>query len=145
MNVINDRDDAMRTAQSVLQKDRRRIRVLAGITVGLWVAALLVIPAFYFPLAAKVKQHAGQLTHRAADGTPITAQDVANNIAPLAEMAAIVAGVMMGLALLTEVLAAISTVALALTIRRVTLQQVTAGLSEISEQLRLLREARAGG
>ena len=130
-------NESHQTAEQVLQRDRRRIRLLAGISIALWVAALFVIPGLYMPLWAKVREQIGSLNQTPA----LTAKDIADRISPLAEMAMIVGGVMIGLTLLTEVLAAISTVALVLTIRRVTLRQVTAGLAEVSEQLRQLRSS----
>ena len=50
-------------------------------------------------------------------------------------------GAILGLMTLASLLAAISTVWLVLTVRRVTLEQLSAGLALISEQLRRLEQS----
>jgi hypothetical protein len=52
--------------------------------------------------------------------------------------------VMLGMALLTGLLASICTVALSLTIRRVTLRQISENLAQISTQIRELKPPPAG-
>src|SRR5688500_16666212 len=134
-----DADNAAQTADRVVRRERRRIRILAGITIGLWIVAILVIPGLYMPMAAYVRQGWSELINRPADAAPLTAPDAAATVAPMLAVSVKAGGMMVAVALLIEILAAISTVMLALTIRRVTLRQVTDGLADISAQLRQLR------
>lgn len=128
-------DEVRETVDAVMRRDRRRIRILAGITIALWIAAFFVLPALYMPAAAKVKMTLATFMHPAADAPPLSAQELAEKIAPVIGGVMLVGLVIMAAGLLVEVLAAISTVALVLTIRRVTMRQVNTHLAEISEQL----------
>jgi hypothetical protein len=161
-------NEARRTAEAILKRDRRRIRTLAVLTVGLWVIAALLIVTVYLPLGGRMKQYANSVAaenpemleqlrvDRAFDkpAPPVPADQVPATLARVQREhwvltkflfgQWIVGAIIMGLALAAGILASAATVMLALTIRRTTLRQVTASLAEISEQLRLLREQRGG-
>jgi hypothetical protein len=128
--------DAQRVAAAVLRREGRRVRALATLAMGLWVVAVLLIASVFLPAAAKAKHAAEVLTRSPAAGQPITAQEIADTLAPLMVGVLAVAGIMIGMALVTALLASVCTVALALTIRRFTLRQVSASLADISAQLR---------
>jgi hypothetical protein len=150
---------------AVLKRDRRRIRSIAALSIGLWVLAALLIPSVYLPLGAKMKQYA---RHALADNPvaagrmlsdeeierapmPVPPDQVATTLARvqhqhwiLAQLVFhqwIVGAVIMAMALAAGVLASASTVWLALAIRRTTMRQVSASLAEISEQLRQLKSS----
>jgi hypothetical protein len=136
------RADAERVAGEVVRREGRRVRALATLAVSLWVIAFFLIASVFLPAAAKAKKAAQELTQPTAGGQEITARHIVDTLAPLMVGTLAVAGIMMAMALLTAMLASACTVALALTIRRVTLRQVSASLAEISAQL---RQARQGG
>jgi hypothetical protein len=166
MANISNADEAKRTAEAVLKRDRRRIRALATLTIGLWAIAALLIPSVYLPLGAKMKQYARIVlasnptaANRILSDTemerapmPVPPDQLAATLARvqheqwiLAQLVFhqwIIGAIIMSLALAAGILASISTVALAMTIRRTTLRHVSANLAEISEQLRQLK---AGG
>ena len=163
INTSGNADDAKRTAEAVLKRDRRRIRALATLTIGLWVIAALLIPSVYLPLGAKMKQYA----HIVLASNPTAANRILSDtemerspmpvppdqlpatvarmqheqwiLAQLVFHQWIIGAIIMGLALAAGILASVSTVALAMTIRRTTLRHIAANLAEISEQLRQLK------
>ena len=151
-------------AAEIVRRDRRRIRALAALTIGLWLLAGLLIPSVYLPLGGKLREF-GKVMDAANPGardavltdgakwstsrpTP-TAEDIPQRLAQVEQQTWVVSQIVMHewlvgaiiltLALLAAMLASVSTVALSLTIRRSTLRQVSANLAEISEQLRQLR------
>jgi ABC-type phosphate transport system permease subunit len=142
--AVDARTEAERVAAGVVRREGRRVRTLAVAAISLWVVAFFLIAGVFLPAAAKAKQAAQVLTQPSATGQPLTAQQLADTIAPLLVGTLAVAGVMMAMALLTAMLASACTVALALTIRRVTLRQVTESLAEISAQLRQQQSQRQG-
>lgn len=163
MTSSTDQADAQRTTEAVLRRDRRRIRALAILTIGLWVLAALLIPSVYLPLGAKVKQLATLLdavNPGAADVVvsdnaatepvaPVAPEDVPAVLARVQHQTWIVGqivyhqwiigAIILTFALAAGILASVASVALALTIRRVTLRQVASSLAQISEQLRDLQ------
>lgn len=139
-NINDSRDDARRTAESVLKKDRRRIRVLAGLTIGLWILSGLLIPAIYFPLEAHVMPKFEVMEKLAERADPkVDAQFVAAQVASAGKAAVFATVGFLSIFTITSLLAALSTVVLVLTVRRVTLRQVSEQLAEISQQLRRLQ------
>jgi len=155
--------DARIAADRVLSKERKRIRRWAVLSIGLWVLAGLFIPSVYLPIGAKLKQY-GKLIDAANPGAadPIlhdgaiaplmplpTQQEVPDLVARLRHQQWItsqiivhewfVGAIILTMAIGAALLASASTVALAMTIRRVTLRQVSDNLAEISEQLRRLQ------
>jgi hypothetical protein len=141
MSMSNSNDEVRQTVDGVLKRDRRRIRILAGITIALWVGAFLFLPSIYMPAAAKVKKSLADIVHSHSGAAPLTAQELADKLAPIVSGVTLLGLLMTCAVLFIEVLAAISTVALVLTIRRVTLRQVNENLAEISAQLKKLDRA----
>ena len=162
MSNVNDRDEARRTADRVVRRERRRIRSLAVLAVGLWVLAALLIASVYLPMGAKLKQFAKILAADAPAGFHFDPQRIDTTTPPTpaaAELPAVVAqmrhqqwimgqivfhewivgAIILAFALATGVLASVATVVLALTIRRVTLRQVGEQLAQISDQLRQIQ------
>src|SRR5204862_290015 len=68
-----------------MARDRRKIRTLAVLTVGLWLITALLIPGVYLPLGGKMKQNVERLRAPEHGGTPLTVQQVADSVAELAE------------------------------------------------------------
>jgi predicted Co/Zn/Cd cation transporter (cation efflux family) len=142
--------DATALAAEVFRRDRARVRVLAALTIGLWILAGLLIPAILLPFAAKVimtmdqLDRAVQASGAGGGGQPLTANDLVTALDPLLRGSLKVTMGAFAFAILAAVLASITSVALALTIRRATLRQVSANLAQISEQLRQLRPSGGG-
>jgi hypothetical protein len=132
--------DPRQLTQRILERDRRRIRLLVGLAALFWLltaAGVICLCPFYVLMVAP-RLHAYQA------GRAQLANDW-NDWAMVGHWAAywILA------CILSLLLAAICTVLLILLSRRATLRQINASLAEISEQLRQLRqlppsEARAG-
>ena len=133
--MSDDSNDARKTAETVTRREKRRIRSLAFLSIALWVCGCLMITIMLLPLAAKIKQQV-IILQSASSTQPTTAL---NGLPRLVHDGAIVTMMMIGIAMLTALLASICTVTLSLTIRRVTLRQVSQSLTEISEQLRQLQ------
>jgi hypothetical protein len=132
--------DARQQTWNILARDRRRVRVLTGMTVCVWLlAALLVLGGLIgfgliFPMQAKLmtEMQEGKLTPAQREGTQLT----------------ILMGFQKGTLLIAFSVAvmsltAVCTVFLILASRRATLRQVNASLIEISEQLKQLRSTPA--
>ena len=165
--MSNTSDDAREMADTVLKRERRRLRALAGLAIGLWIIAALLIASVYLPIGAKLNQFAKMLRADAPAGfrfdpqrvdastlpTVPTADQLPNVVGDLrhkqwimGEVIAhewLVGAFILALALATGMVASVATVALALTIRRVTLRQVSEQLAQISEQLRQLQRGSA--
>src|SRR4051812_13842103 len=62
-NISNE--DARTTADKIVRRERRRIRMLAGLVIGLWIIATLLIASIYLPIGAKLNQFAIMLSHDA--------------------------------------------------------------------------------
>jgi len=131
-------DEAHQTTEAVMQRDRRRIRWLAGITIAVWVSVAFLLPALFLPAAAKFKMEVQHLTGPDVPNL-LTANDIAKTMLQMRKDAIVASYILMMIALAAEVLAAILTVTLVLTVRRVTLRHVSDQLSEISRQLDELR------
>jgi ABC-type Fe3+ transport system permease subunit len=131
--------DAASLANEVIRRDRSRVRNLAILTVALWILAGLLIPSILLPFAAKVVHTLDELDRTVASGKTLTAAELVAATGPLFKYSMKVTFASFFLAITAAVLASITSVALALTIRRSTLRQVSANLAEISEQLRQLR------
>src|SRR4051794_22657550 len=109
------------TVDAVTRREKRRIRTLAFLSISLWLCGGLLITTMLLPLAARIKQQLILLQH-ASSTQPTTALD---GLPRLVHDGAIITMIMVGIAMLTALLASICTVALSLTIRRVTLRQVS--------------------
>ncbi|MFO0850995.1 MAG: hypothetical protein U0871_20945 [Gemmataceae bacterium] len=125
--------DARRQTWAVLDKDRRRVRLLTGLAVGAWlVAALLVLGMFVamgllMPRVAKLATDvdAGRVTPAEREREE-RANQVTSHMITLGVAASV--GVLG--------LAALATVFLVLATRRATLRQINANLVEIAELLK---------
>lgn len=131
--------DAAALASEIFRRDRARVRTLAILTVALWIVAGLLIPSIFLPLGAKVMKTLDDLNQTAASGQALTANEVVAATGPLFAYLIKVTMVSFFFAITAAILASITTIALALTIRRSTLRQVSANLADISEQLRQLK------
>jgi hypothetical protein len=155
-------NEAQHTAERVFQRNRRRIRALAALAIGLWVLGFLLIASVYLPLGAKLKVYARMLNEqnpgaadtllsdRAKPMQPPTTQNIPAALDEVRHQHWIVAQIVfhewiigafiLVMALGTGFLASVTTVGLALTIRRVTLGQVNESLTQISNQLREIQK-----
>jgi hypothetical protein len=131
--------EAQRIAATVIRRESRRVRMLAFVTIALWVLAILFIPAFVLPALAKANHAGDVLMEAGATGQPVTPQQLADAARGMARYSLGAISLAIGLGLLTSMLASICTVMLALTIRRVTLRQINEGLAQISAQLREMK------
>ena len=131
--------DAGALASEIVRRDRTRVRVLATLTVLLWVVAGALIPAIFLPLGAEAFKTIDGLDRRVATGEPLAAADLLGTLGPVMKYTLKVTLISFFMAILAAIGASITTIALALTIRRSTLRQVSANLATISEQLRQIR------
>ena len=126
----------------ILERDRRRVRLLTGLSVGAWVltAALVLLVlvqfGFLFPMHAKLQQEAKQPTGRV---TPAQREQLQNDVDIAFRMGSVLIALSVGILSL----AALSTVGLVRASRQATLRQVNVNLVEISEQLKQLRQTLA--
>ena len=116
-------DASAQITRYVIRQDRRRIRILSGVIIGAWLLAALLIPSVLLPLWAKLKGHAGT--------TSITPEGAMQGLAMVSTVIATVST-------LASLLAAIATVWLVLTVRRATLNQVNIGLAGVTAELKRL-------
>jgi uncharacterized membrane protein YbhN (UPF0104 family) len=122
----------------VLERDRRRVRLLTGLTVLVWLLAAALILVVLVTFGLLFPQQA-KLLHDIEAGQVTAAQrDEIQHIHLVAfQMGTLV--IAFSVAVLAA--AALCTVLLVFTSRRATLRQVNASLLEISEQLKQLRQA----
>src|SRR4051794_1553081 len=66
--MSNTSDEARQTADNVLRRERRRIRALGVLVVGLWVLAALLIASVYLQIGAKLNEFAKMLRADAPAG-----------------------------------------------------------------------------
>jgi hypothetical protein len=128
--------EAERVAAEVRRREARRVRSLSVLTIALWIISVFLIAALALPALAKMKQVGIALQQPGPDGKPLSAQAIADLLALTLPGLLAVGVLMLGMALLTGLLASICTVALSLTIRRVTLRQISESLARISDQIR---------
>jgi hypothetical protein len=133
-----------RIAAEVRRREARRVRSLSVLTIALWIISVFLIASVALPALAKMKQVAILLKQPGTTGQPLTAQEIADLLANVLPGILAVGMLMLGMALLTGLLASICTVALSLTIRRVTLRQISESLAQISTQIRELKGTPAG-
>ena len=129
--------DPRQVVQGVLRRDRRRVRLLAIITILLWTVAAGGIPlffalfmAFIFPKADRVLH---DITLRPPGTDPQRLADAAHIVLLAAAKLSVVFVTGSIVALL---LAAVGTVMLVFAARRATLRQVNANLAEIAGKMR---------
>ena len=131
--------DSTALAAEIFRRDRARMRNLAILTIALWIIAGLLIPSIFLPLAAKVVKTFDDMSDAARAGQVLTTAEVLDATGPLLKYTIKVTLISFFMAITAAILASSASVALALTIRRSTLRQVSANLAEISEQLRQLK------
>lgn len=128
--------DARQLTWMVLQRDQRRVRRLAGVTVAAWLLATLLILTvlvnfgLLFPRVAKLRMdvEAGKVT--AAERDRIETENALDFHIGTLQIA---------FSVTVLALAAFCTFLLVLASRRATLRQINASLLEISEQLKQLQ------
>jgi hypothetical protein len=132
--------DVRQQTWRIVERDRRRVRLLAGVTIGVWLLALvlvllvLVSLGLLFPLQARLKQE------KAAGKMPAAEVE---RLQEETEIGFKMQTVLTALSVGVLAVAAFCTVLLIASSRRATLRQVNANLLEISEQLKQLRQAQA--
>jgi ABC-type Fe3+ transport system permease subunit len=125
------------TTWKVLERDRRRVRLLTAVTILTWLlAAILVVIGlvgygFTFPEQAKLitNINAGKLTP--------AERDEAQRLVLIAFQKGTL---LIAFSVAIMAVAALATVVLILVSRRATLRHINAGLVEIGEQLKQLRQ-----
>ena len=134
--------DARQLTLKILARDRRRVRMLSGLTIAVWVLALIVI--LLVTIVIPLKESRWQLSR--VEGSheliePQRREDPTQEMLNLAFQRTrdLRTDTMNALAVLT--LAAACTSVLLFASRRATLREVNAGLAEISEQLKELRQS----
>jgi hypothetical protein len=130
--------DVRQLTWRVLERDRRRVRRLTWLTVGVWLLAvglvLLVLVWFglLFPAQAKLAQEV-----EAGKVPEARRAQLQRQLQVSFQMGTVV----IALSVSVLALAALCTVLLVFASRRATQRQVNAGLLEVSEQLKQLRQA----
>jgi hypothetical protein len=130
--------DAQGLTQKVLERDSRRVRLLTGLTVGVWLlaAALIFLDLVWFGFILPAQAHLWEQA-AAGKGTQAERDEYQHKVVISFEMGTLV----IGFSVLVMAFAALCTVFLILASRRATLRQVNASLLMISEQLRQARPA----
>jgi hypothetical protein len=135
---FNTVPDAHQLTRKIVERDRRRVRLLAVLTIVLWAIAALGIGVVLYALLA-LHPDQRKLVRDVERGrvTPAERERIEElHWAVIEKTTAVVA---ISVAVLT--LAALGTVFLVLASRGATIRQVNATLLEISEQLKLLKQA----
>jgi hypothetical protein len=125
----------------ILDRERRRMRIAAALVIGLWLFATFILLTVLLPMWAKVN-FLQQLENKSAapttmlapvGGAPhLTANQILRALATISTAISVVVT-------LASLLAAIATVWLVFTVRRITLRQISVALAQISEQLRQMQ------
>jgi hypothetical protein len=132
--------DPRKLTQTILDKDRRRLRLLTFLGVGAWTVALLLILlamvnfALLFPRHAKIRMDF-------ASGAISAAERDTQQTTYLTDYQ--IASFQVTLSLLALLPAALFTLLLVSATRRATLRQVNANLIEIGQELKALRQSLA--
>jgi hypothetical protein len=135
-NQLHSGADIRKLTARILQRDRRRLWVLASLTVLLWLmATAVVVVIIYLYFDAMVPHQRAMMREAEASGRKVEIITAAHTMATTIGTA-IVAGAVGLLAL-----AALCTLLLVFASRRATLRQINANLLVISEQLRELQQA----
>ena len=127
--------DPRQSTRKILERDRRRIRLLAGLATLFWIlatAGIVCLCSFYVTMVAP--------RLRAYKAGRAQLQNDWNDWAMAGDWAAH----WILLCIISLLLAAVCTVLLILLSRRATLRQINASLVEISEQLKQLRQVPTG-
>jgi hypothetical protein len=123
------------STRKILQRDKRRVRLFAITAIVLWLVTVLLIGLLVFQLTwgAFPELHGQMLRDTdspAAHGLQIQFMAVEKGLA------------VMAISVVALSLAALCTIVLVLLSRRATLRHVDAGLADIAEQLKQLRDTR---
>jgi len=134
--------DTQGLTQKVLERDRRRVRRLTGLTAGVWLlaTALILLDLVNFGLIFPAQAHSWR-DIEAGNGTQAERDAIQHQLLVAFEMGTLV----IGFSVAVMAIAALCTVFLILASRRATLRQVNASLLVISEQLRQARLGSGGG
>jgi hypothetical protein len=133
-SAIGSVPDAPEITRRVLDRDRRRVRLLAGLTVFLWVTAALGI---VLVLGALLHVHPAMLQTIPRGASPADRERFEHvRLMMLEKSTAVVA-----ISVAVLALAALGTVFLLFAAHTATIRRVNATLVEISEQLKQLRPA----
>jgi hypothetical protein len=132
--------DVREQTWTILERDRRRVRRLTGITIGAWLLStvliftVLVAFGFLFPRVAKLRidVEQGKVTH-----------DQREHLRNEHDLGLMKGTLLIAFSVAVLTFAALCTVLLNLTTRRATLRQINASLLVISEQLKELRSSAA--
>ncbi|HZY85954.1 MAG TPA: hypothetical protein VFE78_14070 [Gemmataceae bacterium] len=130
--------DARQQTWQVLERDRRRVRWLTGLTVAVWVLAMLLTLGVLVAFGFLFPQYA-LMMHGVEQGKLTQAQGQEMLRAYLMGLQKSLLVLALAVAALTK--AALLTVVLVFASRRATLRQLNASLIEIAEQLKRLRPA----
>jgi uncharacterized membrane protein YbhN (UPF0104 family) len=142
--------DARQLTWRILERDRRRVQLLSGLTIAVWLFAAIVIllvlvgSGYMFParearLEVERALAKEQEARQALEGKPGKVTTAHREPVDEGFRAALHKATLAAIAVLT--LAALCTVFLLFASRRATLRQFNASLVEISEQLKELRQA----
>src|SRR5262249_39984768 len=124
-------------ARAVLERDRRRVRLLAGLTLLLWAMAAAGIALGLYALLAL--HPAPPPSIRDGERDPVTATE-RDRIEQMRGPAIEKTTAVVAISVAVLALAALGTVALVFAARAATIRQVNAALVEISEQLKRLQQ-----
>ena len=130
--------DAREQTWAILERDRRRVRRLAGLTIGAWLLStvliftVLVAFGFLFPRVAKLRMDVeqGKVT-----------RDRREHLRDEHDLGLMKGTLLIAFSVAALTFAALCTVLLNLATRRATLRQINASLLAISEQLKELRSS----
>jgi hypothetical protein len=130
--------DVREQTWTILERDRRRVRRLTGLTIAAWllstvlISTVLVAFGFLFPRVAKL--------HGDVEQGKVT-QDQREHLRYEHDLGLMKGTLLIAVSVAVLTFAAICTVLLNLSTRRATLRQINASLLEISEQLKELRSS----
>ena len=130
--------DAREITRKVLERDRRRVRLLTVLTIALWVTAAAGIVLGLYALLAFHPAKPSSTRDDEKGRVTATERDGIDQVRGMV-MEKTTAVVAISVAVLA--LAALGTVFLVFASRAATIRQVNATLLEISEQLKLLKQA----
>ena len=129
--------DPRQQVRGVLRRDKDRLRLLAAVTVLLWLAGLVTTTALIFTSVMKLTPRLNQALRDAGKIPANHYQQIETTFAYVIGYGATLLAASVGVL----ALAALGTVLLVFAARRATIRQVNATLIDISEQLRQLQQS----
>jgi hypothetical protein len=134
--------NAAQLTQPILNRDKRRVRLLTGLTIATWLVAglliLCVLLSFIFIIVPQIKT----LTQNTEAGNLTSDQTL--SILRMHTLMFLKSSILIAFSVLIMAAAALFTVLLIFASRQATLRQVTANLAEVSQQLKILRSSPSG-